>query len=122
MPPKPPPARISRCTAVAEPASPQPAGAGPLAGVRFVEFAGIGPVPVAAMLLADLGAEGIRLDRPTRGPWDVDPTRMPTNRGRASVAVNLKHPDGAATALRLTERADVLLEGFRPGVMERLGL
>ncbi|MGE5830667.1 MAG: CaiB/BaiF CoA transferase family protein [Micromonosporaceae bacterium] len=97
-------------------------GTGPLAGVRFVEFAGIGPVPFAAMVLADLGAEGIRLETPRPGFFSADPTRMPTNRGRASVAIDLKHPDGVAAALRLVERADVLLEGFRPGVMERLGL
>jgi alpha-methylacyl-CoA racemase len=90
--------------------------------VRFVEFAGIGPVPFAAMVLADMGAEGIRLETPQPGFFSADPTRMPTNRGRASVAVDLKHPDGAAAARRLIERADVLLEGFRPGVMERLGL
>jgi alpha-methylacyl-CoA racemase len=95
---------------------------GPLAGVRFVEFARIGPVPFAAMVLADLGAEGIRLETPTPGVLAGDPTRTPTNRGRASVAVDLKHPDGVAAALRLADQADVLLEGFRPGVMERLGL
>jgi alpha-methylacyl-CoA racemase len=93
-----------------------------LAGVRFVEFAGIGPLPFAAMVLADLGAEGIRLESPIPGLFAGDPRRAPTNRGRASVAVDLKHPDGVAAALRLVDGADVLLEGFRPGVMERLGL
>src|SRR5262245_42181227 len=95
---------------------------GPLAGVRFVEFAGIGPVPFAAMVLADLGGEGIRLETPQPGFFSADPTRTPTNRGRASVAVDLKHPAGAAAAPRLIARADVLLEAYRPGVMERLGL
>jgi alpha-methylacyl-CoA racemase len=96
--------------------------AGPLAGFRFVEFAGIGPIPFAGMVLADLGADGIRLESPRPHRFSADPTRMPTNRGRASVAIDLKHPDAAAAVLRLIERADVLIEGFRPGVMERLGL
>ena len=100
---------------------PSPAG-GPLAGVRVLEFAGIGPVPFAAMVLADLGADGIRLDRPRPDGLAFNLVGSPVNRGRASVAVDLKHPDGAGLALRLVERADVLLEGFRPGVMERLGL
>jgi len=90
--------------------------------VRFVEFAGIGPVPFAGMMLADLGAEGVRVESPKQWVLAGDPTRMPTNRGRASIAIDLKHPYGAATVLRLLERADVLIEGFRPGVMERLGL
>jgi alpha-methylacyl-CoA racemase len=97
---------------------------GPLKGIRILEFAGIGPGPFAAMMLADMGAEVLRLDRagavtkPTpSGPhWDM------LNRGRRSVALDLKHPDGVATALRMIERADALIEGFRPGVMERLGL
>jgi alpha-methylacyl-CoA racemase len=95
---------------------------GPLAGVRFVELAGIGPVPFAAMVLADLGATGLRLDGPQPPELGVDPGRMPTNRGRPGVAVDLKHPAGVTTALRLLDRADALLEGYRPGVMERLGL
>jgi alpha-methylacyl-CoA racemase len=95
---------------------------GPLAGVRVLEFAGIGPVPFAAMVLADLGADGLRLDRPRPDLLAFNLARSPVNRGRASVAVDLKHPDGVALALRLVERADVVLEGFRPGVMERLGL
>src|SRR5262245_12813637 len=95
---------------------------GPLAGVRFVEFAAIGPVPFAAMLLADWGATGLRLEAPAPGLFAGDPTRMPTNRGRASVSLDLKHPAGLAAARRLVSQADVLLEGFRPGVMERLGL
>lgn len=94
---------------------------GPLAGVSFVEFAGLGPVPLAAMVLADLGASGIRLRAPGPAPaWN--PQQVPLHRGRPAVAVDLRHPEGRAAALRLVERADVLLEGFRPGVMERLGL
>ncbi|HEX2043649.1 MAG TPA: CaiB/BaiF CoA-transferase family protein [Acidimicrobiales bacterium] len=102
---------------------------GPLHGVRVVEVASIGPGPFTAMLLADMGAEVVRVDRvPAPGsPADASPTAPDPavdvlNRGRRSVAVDLKHPDGAATLLRLAEQADVLLEGFRPGVMERLGL
>ena len=95
---------------------------GPLQGLRVVELAGIGPGPFAAMLLADLGADVLRIDRPGATPMfgtsDVDLL----NRGRRSVAVDLKHPQGAETVLALVERADVLLEGFRPGVAERLGL
>lgn len=97
---------------------------GPLTGIRVVELAGIGPGPFAAMLLADLGADVIRIDRP--GPPTI-PVPMPPDadilrRGRPSVALDLKHPDGLAAALDLVERADVLLEGYRPGVAERLGL
>src|SRR3954469_23190562 len=95
---------------------------GPLRGLRVVELAGIGPGPFAAMLLADLGADVLRVARPGAarmvGSRDTDLL----TRGRRSVAVDLKHPDGAATVLALAERADVLLEGFRPGVAERLGL
>lgn len=97
---------------------------GPLTGVRVVELAGIGPGPFAAMLLADLGADVIRIDRP--GPSAL-PVPMPPEadilrRGRPSVALDLKHPDGLAALLALVERADVLIEGYRPGVAERLGL
>jgi alpha-methylacyl-CoA racemase len=96
--------------------SPRP---GPLAGIRIVEFAGIGPGPFAAMLLADMGAELIRLDR----PGGADPySRHVVSRGRPSVAVDLKDPAQAARVLDLLENADALIEGFRPGVMERLGL
>ncbi|KPI18920.1 Alpha-methylacyl-CoA racemase [Actinobacteria bacterium OK074] len=96
---------------------------GPLAGCRVVELGGIGPGPFAGMLLADLGAEVVRVDRPERakepdagGPADV------LNRGKRSVVLDLKHPAGPAALLRLAERADVLIEGFRPGVTERLGI
>src|SRR6476661_6212509 len=96
-------------------------GTGPLRGVRVVELAGIGPGPHACMILADLGADVIRIDRPggqplTGGPHDL------LNRGRPSVALDLKHPDGIATVLELVETADVLVEGLRPGTTERLGL
>jgi alpha-methylacyl-CoA racemase len=92
---------------------------GPLAGVRVVELAGIGPGPFCAMLLADLGAEVLRVDRPAaaRTGW---PTVLA--RGRRSVAVDLKHPDGAGVVLDLAAAADALVEGFRPGVAERLGI
>jgi alpha-methylacyl-CoA racemase len=96
-------------------------GTGPLRGVRVVELAGIGPGPHAAMILADLGADVIRIDRPggqalTGGPTDL------LNRGRPSVALDLKHPDGVATVLDLVDTSEVLLEGLRPGTTERLGL
>jgi alpha-methylacyl-CoA racemase len=96
---------------------------GPLAGVRVIEIAGIGPGPFAAMLLADLGAEVLRVDRveSVGGGW-ADPSLDFLGRGRRSAAVNLKHSDGVGAVLRLVERADALVEGFRPGVMERLGL
>src|SRR5437879_5502181 len=93
---------------------------GPLQGLRVIEMAGIGPGPFTAMMLADMGADVVRVDRP--GPGAGDPTRDVLNRGRRSVAVDLKHPDGVATVLRLVEQADALIEGMRPGVMERLGL
>jgi alpha-methylacyl-CoA racemase len=97
---------------------------GPLAGVRVVELAGIGPAPFAAMLLADLGADVIRVDRPGEPslPVPLPPESDLLRRGRPSVALDLKHPDGLATTLALVEQADVLLEGYRPGVAERLGL
>jgi len=96
-------------------------GTGPLRGVRVVELAGIGPGPHACMILADLGADVIRVDRPggqalTGGQHDL------LNRGRPSVALDLKHPDGVATVLDLVATADVLVEGLRPGTTERLGL
>jgi alpha-methylacyl-CoA racemase len=92
---------------------------GPLAGIRVVELAGIGPGPFAAMLLADLGAEVLRVDRPasSRPAW---PTVLA--RGRRSVVVDLKHPDGAGVVLDLVASAAALVEGFRPGVAERLGI
>lgn len=97
------------------------AGGGPLAGIRVVEFAGIGPGPFCAMMLADMGAEVIRIDRTGADPEPV-PGSQVVNRGRRSVALDLKRPEGRDTALRLLDRADALVEGFRPGVMEKLGL
>jgi alpha-methylacyl-CoA racemase len=98
--------------------------AGPLRGIRVVEIAGIGPAPFCAMVLGDHGAEVIRVDRVADVPAEAPagPSRDAMHRGRTSVAVDLKHPDGAAVVLDLAARADVLIEGFRPGVMERLGL
>jgi len=97
---------------------------GPLAGLRIVEFAGIGPGPMAAMLFADLGASVIRLDRVSPSDLGIGlPTRFELlSRSRPSVAVNLKHADGIALAADLVANADALIEGFRPGTMERLGL
>lgn len=98
--------------------------AGPLAGVRIVEMAGIGPGPMCAMLLADLGADIVRIDRlaPAELGLPRDPAADPLLRGRRSVAVDLKQPEGVSTVMALVSRADALIEGFRPGVMERLGL
>ena len=97
---------------------------GPLAGIKVVEFTGIGPAPMGAMLLADLGATVLRIDR-------TEPSELGLQRelrydlllrNRPAVALDLKRPEGKVLALRLVERADALIEGFRPGVMERLGL
>lgn len=100
---------------------------GPLHGIKIVEIAGIGPGPYCGMLLADLGADVIRIDRSSNvnSMGAADPDTPPADllaRGRRSVAVDLKHPDGVATVLDLVAGADGLIEGFRPGVMERLGL
>ncbi|MEO1475196.1 MAG: CaiB/BaiF CoA-transferase family protein [Pseudomonadota bacterium] len=92
---------------------------GPLSGIKIVEFAGIGPGPFCGMLLSDQGADVVRIDRPSSragNPTDVN------SRGRRSIALDLKSEDGLETALRLIEKADGLIEGYRPGVMERLGL
>ena len=97
---------------------------GPLAGIKVIEIAGIGPGPYGAMLLADLGADVIRIDR-SGNVMGGDPATPPGDilaRGRRSIGVDLKHPDGVAAVLDLIEGADALVEGFRPGVMERLGL
>jgi alpha-methylacyl-CoA racemase len=101
-----------------------PTASGPLAGVKIVELAGIGPAPYGTMLLSDLGADVIRIDRSsnvTGGNPDTPPADL-LNRGRRSIGVDLKHPDGIATVLDLVESSDVVVEGFRPRVMERLGL
>ena len=92
---------------------------GPLKGVRVVEFAGLGPGPFCGMLLSDLGADVIRIDR-----RDAKPARSyhVTHRGRRSVALNLKDPRATELCLELMSRAEIVFEGFRPGVMERLGL
>ncbi|MEV5613997.1 CaiB/BaiF CoA-transferase family protein [Streptomyces sp. NPDC052225] len=95
---------------------------GPLAGVRVVELAGIGPGPFAAMLLADLGADVVRVDRPGGSGLAIDPAYDITNRNKRSVLVDLKAEGGAERVLQLVERADVLIEGYRPGVAERLGV
>jgi alpha-methylacyl-CoA racemase len=97
---------------------------GPLKGLRMVEIVGLGPGPFAAMLLADLGADIVRIDRKDRvRPGLVGaPSLDLLARGRPSIGVDLKHPEGVAAVLRLVAGADALIEGFRPGVMERLGL
>ncbi len=96
---------------------------GPLTGIRIVEIASIGPGPFAGMMLADMGAEVLRIDRaPKAGGASSKPSFDLLARGRPNVGVDLKHPHGVATVLKLIERADALIEGFRPGVMERLGL
>jgi alpha-methylacyl-CoA racemase len=104
---------------------------GPLEGVRIVELAGIGPAPFCAMLLSDMGAEVIRVDRAANVGHDDSRVGGPVGeehrfnllaRGRRNIAVDLKNPAGVAAVLRLIDRADALIEGFRPGVMERLGL
>jgi len=100
------------------------ASRGPLAGYKIIEIAGIGPGPFAAMMLCDMGAEVVRVERvqavrdATSGNanWDV------MQRGRKNIAIDLKQPDGVEALLQLVERADALIEGFRPGVMERLGV
>jgi alpha-methylacyl-CoA racemase len=85
-------------------------------------MAGIGPAPFAAMVLSDLGAEGLRVENVRAYPGSGDQTLFPLHRGRDSVVVDLKSADGPETVLRLLQQADILLEGFRPGVMERLGV
>ncbi|MER7477987.1 CaiB/BaiF CoA-transferase family protein [Streptomyces sp. NPDC126510] len=97
-------------------------GHGPLGGVRVVELAGIGPGPFAAMLLADLGADVVRVDRPGGPGLGIDPAFDVTNRNKRSVVVDLKSPEGREQVLDLAARADVLVEGYRPGVAERLGV
>ncbi len=97
---------------------------GPLAGVKILEFAGIGPAPMAAMMLADMGATVLRIDRP--GPDDRGVPMAEqfefTKRSRAAIGIDLKQPDSVQLMLRMVEQSDAVIEGFRPGVMERLGL
>jgi len=95
---------------------------GPLAGIRVIELAGLGPGPYACMLLAELGAGVLRIDRPGGGPVLVPAERELLHRSRPCAAVDLKNPAGTEVLLRLVERADVLCEGLRPGVTERLGI
>ncbi|HXZ00443.1 MAG TPA: CaiB/BaiF CoA-transferase family protein [Stellaceae bacterium] len=97
---------------------------GPLQGLKIVEMAGIGPAPMCAMLLADLGATVLRVDRqqPSGLGLPAQTRFMLMNRSRHAIAVDLKKPEGVALVLRLVGAADALIEGFRPGVMERLGL
>jgi alpha-methylacyl-CoA racemase len=100
---------------------------GPLEGIKVIELAGIGPGPFCAMLLADMGAEVVRVDRAANVGTDTDRDGNDARfnlltRGRRNIAVDLKNQDGVAAVLRLIDRADALIEGFRPGVMERLGL
>src|SRR3990167_3954899 len=91
---------------------------GPLQGLKVLEFAGLGPAPFCCMLLSDMGADVVRIDRPgaTYKLADVEA------RGRTSLQLDLKHPEQKQQALQLVSKADILIEGFRPGVMERLGL
>lgn len=97
---------------------------GPLHDLRVLEIEAIGPVPWAGMMLSDLGADVLRLDRPAAPDVGVerDPRFEITSRGRRSLVLDLKQPQDVETALQLAGKADVLLEGMRPGVMERLGL
>jgi alpha-methylacyl-CoA racemase len=94
---------------------------GPLHGIKVIEMVGLGPGPLCAMLLADMGAEVIRIDRPGGNLFSGSKADL-LGRNRRSLALDLKHPDGVDAVLRLVEQADALIEGFRPGVMERLGL
>ena len=97
---------------------------GPLQGLTIIEISGIGPGPFAAMLLADMGAEVIRVERPGGSMFTAshNPKLDFLNRNKRCISVNLKKKDGVDTVLTLLEKADALLEGNRPGVMERLGL
>ncbi len=92
--------------------------AGPLEGLRVIEMAGIGPCPLAGQLMADLGADVVVIDRKSGLPREHDVN----NRNKRSAALNLKTPEGVEAALKLIEKADALIEGYRPGVMERMGL
>src|SRR6056300_1674920 len=101
--------------------------AGPLKGLKVVEISGIGPGPCAGMMLADLGAEVIMVERKVTNSNDagINPSGHEFaifNRGKHSIALDLKNPEAVEVVLKLVENADILIEGFRPGVMERLGL
>ncbi len=97
---------------------------GPLSGLKVIELAGIGPAPFAGMMLADMGADVLRIDRPQAADLGIDrPDRFNvTARSKRSVSIDLKRPEGVGCVLDLLEGADALIEGFRPGVMERIGL
>ncbi len=96
---------------------------GPLSGVKVVEIAGIGPGPFAAMMLADMGADVVRVDRAQAVTGNFDRKNLEIlNRGRRSIGVDLKNPEGVETVMKLVEQADALIEGFRPGVADRLGI
>jgi alpha-methylacyl-CoA racemase len=96
--------------------------AAPLSGIQVVVFAGLGPVPYAAMLLADFGAGVTIIDRPRPAPASMPPEADPRRRGQRSIAIDLRHAAGRAVAEDLVRRADIVIEGLRPGAMERLGL
>jgi alpha-methylacyl-CoA racemase len=96
--------------------------AGPLSGLKVVELAGLAPGPFATMILADLGADVVRVDRATPGEDVIGLQTDPLARGRRSVGINTKTPEGVELVLKLCDTADVLIEGFRPGVAERIGL
>ncbi|HDL42188.1 MAG TPA: CoA transferase, partial [Actinobacteria bacterium] len=93
-----------------------------LAGIRVIELGGIGPAPFCGMLLADMGAEVIRVDRPSEVDRGLDPLRTMVGRSKRAIGLNLKTSPGVAVLHRILESADVLIEGFRPGVMERIGV
>ncbi|TGV00138.1 CoA transferase, partial [Mesorhizobium sp. M8A.F.Ca.ET.173.01.1.1] len=95
-----------------------------MAGLKVIELAGLGPVPLAALMLSEMGAEVLRIERAdAKAPLVSLPEACDLERdGRSILKLDLKRPDGAALLLRLAQRTDILIEGFRPGVMERLGL
>ena len=94
---------------------------GPLTGLKFIEMAGMGPAPFCGMLLADLGAEVVTIGRKS-ARTDTPAAQVLSERGKRTIALNLKTPEGVEAVLKLCESADALFEGFRPGVMEKLGL
>jgi len=95
---------------------------GPLSGLKIIEIAGLGPTPFCAMLLADLGADVLRVENPSSTKSQDGEPPLILTRGRRRLGIDLKRPQGQDTVLRLVEEADALIEGFRPGVAERLGI